>query len=129
MNISHAFATYMATKGYGTLGTNLFIGAVPIDAPNVCWWVSASGGSNTTRNKTGERIKQYIIQVFYRSMDAEDMYEKMQAFEETINSNTCTSLTGYDTIDMQCTTFPTDQDIDSEERTKGLAQVTLTIYS
>ena len=129
MNITHAFATYLQTQGFGTLGTNLFIGAVPLDAPDACFWVSSGGGSNQSRNKTGERVKSYIISIFYRSMDSEDVYDTLQELEETINSASCVTLGSYDTIEMQCTVFPTDQDIDSEERTKGLAQVTLTIYS
>lgn len=129
MNITHSFAQFMEDQGFGTLGTNLFIGAVPQDAPDKCWWVVSSGGSNTTRNKTGERIKEYTVSVFYRSTDSKEVYDDLQEFEETINNTECEQLASYDTIEMQCITFPTDEDIDSEERTKGLAQVKLTIYS
>ena len=34
MNITHSFAQFMEDQGFGTLGTNLFIGAVPQDAPD-----------------------------------------------------------------------------------------------
>lgn len=128
MNITHSFATWLQTEGFGTLGTDIFIGAVPQDAPDVCFWVSSGGGGNQIKNKTGEKVKRYIVSVYYRSMDAEDVYNKLQLLEETINGE-CITLSSYDTIEGECTVFPTDQDIDSEERTKGMAQVTLTIYS
>ncbi len=127
-NITHAFATYLQTQGFGTLGTSLYIGAVPQHAPDACFWVVSGGGGNQSRNKTGERVKNYTVSIFYRSMDSEDVHDKLQEIEETINSASCVTLGSYDTIEMQCAVFPTDQDIDSEERTKGLAQVTLTIY-
>ena len=129
MNITHSFAQYMQAQGYGTLGTSLFIGVVPQDAPDACFWVISSGGTNQSRNNTGERVKNYLISVFYRSMDSEDVYDKLQSFEELINGKQCVTLTTYDTIQAQATLYPTDQDIDSEERTIGLVQVSLTIYS
>lgn len=128
-NITHDFAAYLQVQGYGTLGTSLFIGVVPQDAPDACFWVLSSGGSNQSRNNTGERVKNYTISLFYRSMDSEDVYNKLQSLEELINGKQCITLTSYDTIQAQAIVYPTDQDIDSEERTIGLIQVLLTIYS
>lgn len=78
--------------------------------------------------KTGESVKQYIIDIRLRSRDYETVYENLQALEEDINADLCSQLTGYDTIDVEATNFPIDDDLDSEDRKVGLLRVTLTIY-
>lgn len=128
MNINKSFATYMEDQGYGTFGDDLYIGGVPLEAPDVCWWIISGGGASEPKNTTGERQKRYIVSVFYRDIDTEEVYEKLQALEEEINSVECIDLDGYETVEAEATIFPADQDLDSEERTVGLLQVTLTIY-
>lgn len=118
----------MTAEGYGAFGTDIFIGAAPLEAKDAIFWIVAAGGSPIGKNHTGEKVKNYILSVFYRNTDAADVYEKVQAFEELINSGNCTQLNGYDTIEMSATSFATDQDLDNEDRTIGLIQVTLTIY-
>lgn len=128
MNIAEAFAEFLQDQGFGSLGDSLRIGTVPLDAPSTCWWIITSGGSTVSQNHTGERRKQYLIQVFYRNVDATEVYNQLQALEELINSDSCTQLSGYDTIDIEATSFPTDQDVDAEDRTVGVVQVTITTY-
>lgn len=128
MNIARSFVTHMESLALGTFGTNIFIGGVPENAPSTCWWVITAGGASAPKNNTGERIKAYTVNVFYRNMDAEVVYEQMQALEEEINSKNCTQLTGYDTVDMTAIAFPADQDLDIEDRTVALLQVGLTTY-
>ena len=128
MNIVKSFVDYMVSEGLGIFGTNIFIGTVPQDAPDLCYWLTGSGGSPTSRNDTGEVTKNYTIDLFYRNTDAEDVYEILQALEITLNKANCTQLTGFDTIEMQATLFPSDQDIDNEDRTVGLIQITVKTY-
>lgn len=128
MNIARAFVEYMESLSLGTFGTDIFIGSAPLNAQDNIWWVLTSGGSSISTNQTGEKQKNYILSVYYRSLDAEDVYDTIHDFEETINSDHCTQLQGFDTIDMQVTVFPSDQDIDNEDRTVGLLQVTITTY-
>lgn len=128
MNISKSFVGYMVSLGMGTFGTNIFINSVPLEAPDAVWWVLKSGGSPVTKNSTGERIKDYNLSVFYRNTDAEGLYELMQEFEEEINSKGCIQLSGYDTIEMEATVFPTDQDLDNEDRVVGLINVRISVY-
>jgi hypothetical protein len=128
MTISKSFATYLQSAGFGTLGTNLYIGGAPMDAPDTCMWILAGGGSPIVKNQTGEKVKQYFLSVFYRSTDAEDVDDTLHALEVNLNSPTCPQLTDFDTIEIECTSFPTDQDIDNENRTEGLLQVTITNY-
>lgn len=128
MNIAKSFVDYMEYLGYGTFGTNIFIGVVPQESKNACWWVFKSGGSSVRKNSTGERTKEYNLSVYYRDTDAEQVYELMQEFEEEINSKGCVQLDGYDTIEMEATTFPTDQDLDNEDRVIGLLNIKITVY-
>lgn len=128
MNIARSFVQFMEGELSATFGTDIFIGGAPIDAQDRIWWVIAAGGTPIGKNNTGEKVKNYLLSVFYRNTDAEDVYETIQGFEDLINAGQCKELNGYDTIELEATTFATDQDIDNEDRTIGLIQVTITIY-
>lgn len=128
MNIAKAFVEYMEDLGLGAFGTDIFIGAAPLDGPDPCWWILTAGGASEPQADTGERLKSYTLSIFYRNTDQEDVYDQIQEFEEEINSKHCTQLDGYETVDMTATSFPTDQDIDNEERTVALIQVALRVY-
>lgn len=128
MNIVESFSTYIEGLSGATLGTNLFIGGVPLSAPSSCYWIIGTGGSINLDLKTGEKIKTYTIQIYYRNTDAEAVYDNLQSLEELINSDNCTTLSGYDTIDMTAVSFPVDRDIDDEDRTVGLLETNITIY-
>jgi len=129
MNIAEAFATYMEGLGYGTLGTDLFIGSAPLGATDPCWWVIAGGGSSEPKNNTGERLKNYTLSVFYRNTVAQDVYDTLQEFEERLNSIHCDQLAGYETIEMEAISFPADEDLDQVDRTIGLVEVRVMVYS
>ena len=129
MNIARSFITEMIAQGFGTVfGTNIYIGSAPQDAPDLCWWVIPSGGSPQAKNDTAELQKSYVLNVYYRNTDAEDVYETIQNFEIEFNRPTCRTLTGFDTIEIEALSFPTDQDIDNEDRTVGLTQITIRTY-
>jgi hypothetical protein len=128
MNIVRAFVDYLESLSFGNFGTDIFIGGVPQSAPDKCMWLLSSGGSPTNRNETNEMVKRYVVNVFYRNTDQEDVYDTLQEIEEAINGDSCVNLTGYDTLSMEATNFPTDQDLDNEDRTVGLLQVTITVY-
>lgn len=128
MNIARSFCTYLQDQGYGTFGTNLFIGSIPLTAPDSCYMVKSAGGNNNTRLSTGEKVKDYTLTVYYRSRDAEEVYEVMQALEELCNSNQCATLGGYVLIGMEALLFPADNDIDDEERLIGVLEVQITTY-
>lgn len=129
MNIVEAFIEYMIAAGFGTaLGTDVFIGSVPQDAPSTAYWLTTAGGGILSKNATGEKQKSYLLQVFYRNMDAEDVYNELQELEIELNKPNCAQLTGFDTIEMEAVSFPTDNDIDLEERTVGVIQVVVRTY-
>lgn len=128
MNIAKSFTEYMIDLGMGTLDTDIFIGNIPVEAPDKAWWVNSAGGTTSSKNSTGERLKNYTLNVFYRNTDAEDVYERMQEFEEEINAKQCIQLDSYDTVEMEASVFPTDQDIDNEDRVVGLMQIKISTY-
>jgi len=128
MNIAQSFVSFMEDNGLGTFATDIFIAGVPEEAPTKCWWVIMSGGSVESANQTGEKIKNYILDIYYRNTDTEDVYETMQEFEELLNSGICTQIQNFDTIDVRATLFPTDKDIDGQDRTIGLIQATVKTY-
>ena len=129
MNIAKSFASYLQAEAYGTEGVNLFVGSAPKDAPDTCMWVVKSGGDNVSSNITGERQKRYQLNVYFRSADPEDVNDNLEELETEINADACTQLSGYDTIEMEALLFPEDQDIDDEERTVGMMQVNIYVYS
>lgn len=128
MNISRAFATYLEAEGYGTFGDDLFIGGVPQGSPDASYWIVAEGGTSTIKNHTGEKLKAYTLSLYYRSTNALDVYDNLQALEEEINSAGCPDLEGFTTVDSEAILFHSDQDLDNEDRTIGLLQVSLTTY-
>lgn len=129
MNIAESFATYMDdTLNLGTLGTDIKVGGVALDDPSTCWWVVLAGGAPDTTNDTGELTKRYTLQVYYRNMDQKTVYDQMHSLEESLNSGNCAQLQDFDTIEMKALVFPVDQDIDNQERTVGLLQVTIRTY-
>ncbi len=128
MTLKRSFAAYMELKGFGVFGTDLFLNGAPQDAPEACWWVLATGGAPISENRTGEKLKKYVVSVYYRDLDAQIVDEKLHEFEEELNTQFCDQLEGFVTVDIEVTTFPTDQDIDVNERTVGLAQVSIQTY-
>ena len=129
MNIARSFVDYMIAQGFGTVfGTDIFIGGIPQDAPDTAWWVVSAGGSPGTKNQTAELQKNYVLNIYYRSTDAESVYNEIQSLEIELNKPTCITLAGFDTIEIEATTFPTDQDLESEERTVGLLTATVKTY-
>lgn len=124
MNIKKAFAQFMTAQGY----TPVYIGGVPQDAPERSWWITGSGGANIIKTKTGQKLKNYTLSVYYRALDAEHVDETLQQFEEFINADNCVDIGNYDIIETEATLYPTDQDLDNQDRTVGLIEVTLTVY-
>lgn len=128
MTVAKALAQWMETNGFGVVGTNLYIGAVPQKAPKASWWILGAGGTPVIRPETGEKGKAYIFNVFYRNTDSEDVDERLQALEEKANSKMCPELPPYDCLSVEATGFQSDNDLDAEDRTVGTVQLTITIY-
>lgn len=127
MNLAEAFVEYLEGVTGAVFGQNLFIGEAPSSnlVVDSVWWLTASGGTPQTRLATGESIKNYLIEVFYRDRDYRSVYDAMHSLEEDLNCSHCIELTGFETIDVSATAFPVDQDLDLEDRKIGLVQATI----
>lgn len=130
MSLVSAFATYLQGVTGTTLGQTLFIGQAPSSnkVADAIWWIVENGGSVIRKNATGEATKSYQFNVFFRSRDYEAIKDALYALEEDLNCDNCSQISGYDTIDIEATSFPIDNDLDSEDRKVGLLQVTITTY-
>lgn len=126
--VSEAFIEYLQNEGVATFNTDLFIGRVPSNAPDTAYWVITSGGSPIQKLRTGEKVKQYFISVYYRSRSGRDIEKNLFSLEEKLNSPDCVNLTGFEVIEVECQQFPTDTDIDNEERRIGFLQANIKIY-
>lgn len=130
MNIADAFVEYLEPLTGSTFGQDLFIGEAPSSDQvlDSIWWIVATGGAKETRLITGESVKNYRIDVYYRNRNYRMVYDALQDLEEALNCDGCTQLTGYETVDIEATTLSIDTDFDSEDRKVGLLQATLRIF-
>lgn len=130
MNIAQAFGTYLDDLGIATLGQDLIIGRAPNsnEVTDNLWWILSQGGSPISKNASGESMKRYSIYIYCRNVDYKTIEDALYSLEETINCDGCTQLTGFDTIDLEASVFPIDNDLDSEDRKVGLLQVNITTY-
>jgi hypothetical protein len=129
MNIARSFTDFLISSGFGTaFGVDVFIGGVPLEAPERSFWVTTGGGSPESRNSSGEVVKNYVLNIYYRSLSTSDVYDTLQNLEILLNSANCIELEDFDTMKIEAILFPTDQDIDSQERTVGTIQLTIQTY-
>ena len=125
MNIVESFASWLEQNSFGTLGSSIFIGVAPLNAVDPIIWLVANGGFNQVKAVTGSKIKSYTISIYYRSTNAQDVYNFIEAIETAINSAGCITLNGYDVVEVETIAYPTDQDLDDEDRTVALVEVTI----
>jgi hypothetical protein len=130
MSLASAFAPYLATQSGSTIGQDLFIGQAPSSnkVPDAVWSVTSSGGSKAITLQSGESVKSYLLEIRYRNRDYETVYDKLHALEEALNAGDCTQLSGFETLSIEATTFPVDEDLDSEDRKLGLLVATVLTY-
>lgn len=128
MNIAEAFAAYLEEELLlGTVGTDIFISRAP-ETPSTMWWVRLEANTLSDTNITGEVIRPVTLSVYHRDINAKDVYDRLESLQDDLQAPECILLTGYTVIDVEVAGPFTDQDIDREERTVGVLQVTLTIY-
>lgn len=130
MSLVDSLATYLASTLSVTLGQDLFIGQAPSSnrVADDIWWVIENGGGIVQKNATGEAQKSYQFNVYGRNRNYKTLKDAMNTLEENLNCDNCSQLSGYDTIDIEATSFAIDNDLDAEDRKIGLLQVTITTY-
>ena len=130
MTLVSSLGKYLTDTSVATLGQDLIIGRAPTakETADDLWWIIGTGGGTLQKNQTGESRKQYSALIYRRSRNYRLIDEQLLTLEEQLNCDGCTQLDGFDTIDIEATIFPTDDDLDSEDRKVGLLQVTITTY-
>lgn len=130
MTIVDSFADYLENLGIATLGQDLFIGEAPSSKQvlDSIWWLIETGGNNQLDLSTGEKIKLHNISIYHRGTNYQTVKENLHDAEELISADGCTQLSGYETLDIQLSSYPVDNDIDSEDRKVGLLQINLKTY-
>lgn len=130
MNISESFAGFLEIETDSTLGQDLFIGNAPSSnkAPNDLWWIVATGGDRVIDNASGEALKSYSIEIYYRARDYKTVYNQLQSLEIILNCDECVQLEDFETIDVKASVLSIDADFDDEDRKVGLLQADIIVY-
>lgn len=130
MTIIQAFVDFLRDKGYGIPGQNIYLYRVPnsLKTEPELLWVIPSGGVPIRKNRTGELIKAYNFNIFYRSRSAEKVNKVMSDLENMINCSNCVKLKDFELVDISTTQMNVSQDLDSEDRMVGNLSVQLEVY-
>lgn len=130
MTLTQSFVKFLQNKGYGIPGQNIYLFRVPNSkkTETEILWLIPMGGFPSSVNQTGEMIKAYQIQIYYRSNSARKMDEVLNDLETTLNCSSCVNLEGFELVSIRATQLPADQDLDSENRMVGTISVQLEVY-
>lgn len=128
ITVSESLANYLASMGFGVPGESQYIGQVPQSAPDKCFWLITGGGSPIQTLRTGEKVKQYFVSIYYRSTSSRDIEDRLHDLEELLNDVNCVQLEEYEVLDISASQFPQDADLDSIERRVGFLQANIQIY-
>lgn len=130
MTLAQSFVKFLENKGYGVFGQNIYLYRVPNSrkTETEILWLIPMGGYPSSVNKTGEMIKAYQIQIYYRSNSARKVDEVLNDLESTLNCSQCVKLEGFELVTIRATQLPADQDLDSENRMVGTISCQLEVY-
>lgn len=128
ITVSESFVEWLEIEGYGVFGKNIFMNRLGVKAPNDSFTIITSGGQLVNRLVTGEAVKQYLIQVRFRSSSSRKVDRTLFVLEELLNSDQCFKLTGFDIEQVSTAQFASSQDIDNEELQTGLLTVNVRLY-
>lgn len=130
MTISDAFVEYMESKGVGVFGQNIYKNEAPSSnkAPDGIWWLVNNGGRPLARNLSGERVEEFSLLLYRRDRNYELVEKELFNFGELLSCESCVQLQGFKITEITVVSFPTDQDLDSEDRKVGLLQINIRTY-
>lgn len=124
-NIVEAFRDWMETESLATPGQDLFISKAPTGT--TAYWLVASGGNTGVRYPNGGGITDTTISVYYRDPEPKNVYDNLEALRDSVECAGCLELEGYTVVSIYTTGPFADQDLDSEDRTVGLLEITLSL--
>lgn len=126
--VGESFVKFLETQGKGTFGDNLYLGELPLSAPDKSWLVVVSGGNPDLVTADGGMIKLYTFNIYYRSLSGKEIERELFSLEESLNCSTCVNLDGFETIYSRATQFAQDIDLENEQRRIGLLQAQVRLF-
>lgn len=126
--VGEAFRDFLQGRGYGTFGVDLYLGNIPLDAPDNAWLITVAGGNPETVTLDGSMMKLYTFSVYRRAAKGVDIERDLFSLEETLNCASCLNLDGFETIYSRATQFAQDTDLENENRRIGLLQAQVKLF-
>lgn len=126
--VGEAFVKFLQDKGYGAFGKDLFLGELPIEAPDKTWLVVVSGGNPEQMLLDGGMVKTYTFNVYRRAVAGKEIERDLFSLEEMLNCAECIDLDGFQTIYTRATQFAQDADLENENRRIGLVQAQVRLF-
>ena len=126
--VGEAFIRFLEENNVGTFNQDLYLGMLPLDAPDEAWLVVVTGGSPELVTADGGMMKIYTFSIYRRSLAGKEIERSLFSLEEKLNCSTCVNLEGFETIYSRATQFAQDMDIENENRRIGLLQAQVRLY-
>jgi hypothetical protein len=126
--VGEAFVKFLEDKNIGTFGVDLFLGEIPLEAPDNAWLVVVGGGNPEVVTLDGGMIKLYTFNIYHRSLAGKEIERELFSLEEELNCATCVNLDGFETIYSRATNFAQDVDLENENRRIGLLQAQVRLF-
>ena len=126
--VGEAFIRFLEVNIPAIFGENLYLGELPLNAPNNSWLVVVSGGNPDLVTVDGGMIKLYTFNIYRRSLAGKEIERELFSLEETLNRATCVNLEGFETIYSRATNFAQDIDLENENRRIGLLQAQIRLF-
>lgn len=118
MDIAKTIATFLATQGLGTVGTDVFYGESP-DQPDELTLVQDLSGSRPTMivSRSSPVIEPYRFQVFTRAFGKDAAVSKARAVHDTLATlGPGRVLSGHRFTSIQAVTMPAHFAVDDRGR-------------
>lgn len=130
MTVSQSFVKLLENSGYGKFGQDIFLYRVPnsLKTQTELFYIIPTGGNSVDKLATGESIRLYQFAIYYRSQSAQQVDETLSNLEEFLSCAKCVQLEGFQLMSIDVSQYPTNQDLDVENRAIGLLQVHVTAY-
>lgn len=126
--VGEAFIAWLEDNDIGTFGEDLFLGMIPLNAPDEAWLVVVTGGNPEVVTADGSMIKVYTFNIYRRSLAGKEIDRKLFSLEESLNRAECVNLEGFETIYSRATQFAQDVDFENEKRRIGLLQAQIRLF-
>lgn len=126
--VGEAFIKFLEDNNIGTYNQDLYLGMLPLEAPDEAWLVVVAGGSPELVTADGGMMKIYTFSIYRRSLAGKEIERSLFGLEETLNRSECVNLDGFETIYSRATQFAQDIDLENENRRIGLLQAQIRLY-